>query len=104
MPDVHCLLKEYVMKKVIESEEIRPVDFSGGVRGKHCAAYRKGHTVKVRQDDGTISVQKFVPDSDAVVIDRDIRAYFPDAASINNALRALIGIMPHKQRKVHTAG
>ena len=91
------------MKKVMESEEIRPVDFSGGLRGKHCVAYRQGHTVKVRQDDGAITVQKFVPDSDAVVIDRDIRAYFPDAESINKALRALIGIMPHKQRKIHTA-
>ena len=90
------------MKKITESEEIRPVDFSGGVRGKHCAAYRRGHTVKVRKDDGTISVQKFVPDSDAVVIDRDVRAYFPDAAAINNALRGLIGIMPHRQRKMNT--
>ena len=60
------LLKGDGMKKGIESEEIRPVDFSSGVRGKHCAAYRRGHTVKVRQDDGTITVQKFVPDSDAV--------------------------------------
>ena len=91
------------MKKIIDSEKNRPVDFSGGVRGKHCAEYRRGHTVKVRQDDGTITVQKFVPDSDAVVIDRDVRDYFPDAASINNALRAIIGIIPHKQRKMHTA-
>jgi hypothetical protein len=53
-------LKRDGMKKGIESEEIRPVDFSSGVRGKHCAAYRRGHTVKVRQDDGTITVQKFV--------------------------------------------
>jgi hypothetical protein len=88
------------MKKTIESAEIRPVDFSGGIRGKHCAAYRRGHTVKVRQDDGTITVQKFIPDSDAVLIDRDVRDYFPDAASINNALRTLIGIIPHKHRKM----
>jgi hypothetical protein len=91
------------MKKVIETAVIRPVDFSGGERGKHCSAYRRGHTVKVRQDDSTIIVQKFVPDADAVVIDRDVRAYFPDATAINNALRALIGIIPHKQRKMHTA-
>jgi len=90
------------MKKTIESEVIRPVDFSGGVRGKHCAAYRRSHTVKVQQDDGTITVQKFVPDSDAVLIDRDVRDYFPDAASINNALRAIIGIMPQKYRKMST--
>jgi len=91
------------MKKVIEPEKIKPVDFTDGVRGKHSEAYRRGHTIKVRQDNGTISVQKFVPDSDAVVIDRDLRAYFPDAATINNALRVLIGIIPHKPRKMHTA-
>jgi len=91
------------MKKTVESGKVRPVDFTGGVRGKHSAAYRRGHTVKIRQDDGTIIIQKFVPDADAVVIDRDVRVYFPDATAINNALRALIGIIPHKQRKIHTA-
>jgi hypothetical protein len=50
-----------------------------------------------------VLVQKFIPDADAVLIDRDVRAYFPDATAINNALRALIGIIPHKQRKMHTA-
>jgi hypothetical protein len=88
------------MKKTIETESIRPVDFSGGIRGKHSAAYRRGHTVKVKQDDGTITVLKFVPDSDAVLIDRDVRDYFPDAVSINNALRTLIGIIPHRQGRV----
>lgn len=88
------------MKKVIETEKIHPVDFSGGLRGKHCASYRRGHTFKVRQDDGTVIVQKFIPDSNAVVIDRDVRAYFPDAAAINSALRALIEILPHKHTTV----
>ena len=92
------------MKKEIKTDEISPVDFSVGVRGKHSAPYRRGHTIKVRQDDGAITVQKFIPDSDAVVIDRDVRTYFPDADSINNALRAIIGILPNnKQRKIHAA-
>ncbi len=34
-------------------------DFSGGVRGKHYKAYKKGHTVIVHKDDGSISVQYF---------------------------------------------
>lgn len=28
-------------------------DFSGGVRGKHCAAYREGHAVEVHKADTT---------------------------------------------------
>lgn len=91
------------MKKEIEADDIKAVDFSGGVRGKHSAAYRRSHTVKVRQNDGTTTVQKFIPDSDAVVIDRDVRAYFPDADAINKALRALIGIFPQKHHKVRSA-
>jgi len=31
-------------------------DFSGGVRGKHFEAYRKGHTVKINKRDGSIEV------------------------------------------------
>lgn len=91
------------MKKEIKADDIRPVDFSGGVRGKHSASCRRGHTVKVCKDDGTVVVHKFIPDSDAVVIDRDVRAFFPDAAAINNALRALIGIIPHKSRKIRAS-
>ena len=34
-------------------------DFSGGVRGKHYKAYRKGHTVKIHKADGTVVVQHF---------------------------------------------
>ena len=91
------------MKKEINTDDIAPVNFAGGVRGKHSALFRRGQTVKVRQDDGTVVVHKYVPDTDAVVIDKDIRAYFPDAAAINNALRALIGIIPGKPRKVRAA-
>jgi hypothetical protein len=90
------------MKKVINDEDIQQVDFTGGVRGKHSVAYRRGHTVRVRHADESVTVQRFIPDADAVVIDRDVRAFFPDATSINNALRALIGIIPQKQRKMHT--
>ena len=44
-------------------------DFAGGVRGKYAARYRCGTNV--------------------VVIDPDLVALFPDAASVNEALRSL---------------
>ncbi len=40
----------------------REYDFStmeGGVRGKHCKAYREGHTVSVRKEDGSIERKAF---------------------------------------------
>ncbi len=86
------------MKKAEVCDEIKPVDFTGGVRGKHSLSYRNGHTVKVRHDDGKVTVQKFIPDRDAVVLDKDVKAFFPDAEAVNNALRMLISIMPNKRK------
>ena len=86
------------MKKKVLTDDIPPVDFSQGVRGKHSARLRQGYTVEITNDDGSVQVQRFVPDADAVVIDKDVRKYFPDAASINKALRALIEIMPRQHR------
>jgi len=91
------------MKKAINTDDIKPVDFSAGVRGKHSAAFRRGHTVKIHHEDGTVEARRFLPDRDAVVLDKDVKSYFPDAEAVNNALRALISIMPHKRKRASTA-
>lgn len=65
-------------------------DFSGGVRGKHYKAYRKGHTVRIHKGDGTTSVQYFTQEDGAVMLDPDIKSHFPDSESVNKALRSLI--------------
>ena len=74
-------------------------DFSGGVRGKHAAAYDQGHTVTIHKKDGTIIVQNFRLDEGAVILEPDVREYFPDAESVNRALRTLIAIAPRQQKK-----
>ena len=57
----------------VDPDEILPeYDFSGGVRGKYAARYAEGTNV--------------------VVLDADVAAAFPDAASVNSALRALLEI------------
>jgi hypothetical protein len=38
------------------------------------------------------------PDKDAIVLDSDVRAYFPDSNTVNNALRALIALIPKKRK------
>jgi len=49
-----------ISKKNKEVNEMRKeYDFSGGVRGKHFEAYRKGHTVKIFKQDGSIEVNYF---------------------------------------------
>lgn len=69
------------MKRAVKSpDELRPeYDFAsmpGGVRGKYAASYRQGVNV--------------------VKLDDDVSAVFPDAKSVNDALRSLIRIAASK--------
>jgi hypothetical protein len=54
-------------------------DFSRGVRGKYAQCYAEGTNV--------------------VVLAPDVAAAFPDAASVNEALRALLRIADRQVRK-----
>jgi hypothetical protein len=59
------------MKKA--AKDMRPeYDFSGGVRGKYAAQFRKGTNV--------------------VVLEPDVAKFFSDSAAVNNALRSLVEI------------
>ncbi len=74
-------------------------DFSGGVRGKHYKAYRRGHTVKIHQADGTVSIHYFKPEEGAVMLEPDVQEYFSDAETVNKALRTLIELIPKDRNK-----
>jgi hypothetical protein len=54
-------------------------DFSGGVRGKYAARYREGTNV--------------------VLLEPDVAQRFPDAASVNRALRVLAEVADGAKRK-----
>jgi len=82
-----------------DDEMLPEYDFSGGVRGKYFRAYRKGSTVTVYKGDGTVEGRHFKPTEGVLVVDRDVRKYFPDAESVNSALRALIALFPQKPHK-----
>lgn len=88
-------------KKTKKVEEMRAeYDFSGGTRGKHAEAYGQGHSVTIHKKDGTTVVQNFKLEEGAVVLAPDVREYFPDAESVNNALRTLISIAPKARKKI----
>ncbi|MCX5809771.1 MAG: hypothetical protein NTX36_10445 [Proteobacteria bacterium] len=83
-------------------EDMRPeYDFStmkGAVRGKYCKAYREGHKVVIHKEDGTDSVQYFKLEDGAIMLEPDVRKYFPTSDTVNKALRSLIEIIPAKRR------
>jgi hypothetical protein len=66
-----------------------------GERGKYYQAYRTGHTVRVHQPDGTVTEQHFSLEDGAVMLEPDVRAYFPDSESVNAALRSVIELAKH---------
>lgn len=74
-------------------------DFTGkkGARGKYYEAYRQGHTVRIEETDGTVSVHTFTLEEGAVMLDPDVRQYFPTSESVNQILRSLIAIAPTKK-------
>lgn len=79
-------------------------DFTGkkGVRGKYYQPYRQGHTVKIGEKDGTVNVRYFTLEDGAVMLEQDVREYFPDSEAVNAALRSLIALAPSKSGKRRT--
>jgi len=83
----------------VEDDDMRAeYDFRGGVRGKHHKAMQAGYTVTIHEADGTTIVKDVAPKEGAVVLEPDIRAYFPDSESVNRTLRCLIPLLPQKRR------
>jgi len=71
-------------------------DFSKGIRGKHYQAYQQGYQVTVHKVDGTTEIRDFALPDGAVVLDPDVREYFPDSETVNRTLRELIQLIPQQ--------
>jgi len=100
-------MKKAISGEISDKEDLKPeYDFSsmkGAVRGKYYKAYRAGHKVEIHQTDGSTSVQYFQLEEGAVMLEPDVRKYFPDSESVNKALKSLIAIIPSKrQTSTHT--
>jgi hypothetical protein len=79
-------------------------DFRGAVRGKHYKPLHKGYTVHIHKADGTTVVKHFKLEDGTVMLEPDVRAYFPDSEAVNTALRSLIALMAQMpSKKKHAA-
>lgn len=68
-------------------------DFSKAERGKFHRALDKGYTVHIKQNDDTEVVKHYIFAEGTVLLEPDVREYFPDSRSVNEALRSLIQLM-----------
>jgi hypothetical protein len=94
-------MKKAISKKIdLEGDMLPEYDFkniTGGVRGKYYKAYRAGHSVKIHKADGTTEVHYFKLEDGAVMLESDVREYFPNSDAVNEALRCLIPLVGKKQ-------
>ncbi len=93
-------MKKGISKQAKERDMRAEYDFKnmkGGVRGKYYQAYRAGHTVKITEADGSVVEQHFSLEDGAVMLEPDVRRYFPDSESVNRTLRALIALLPKNE-------
>jgi hypothetical protein len=74
-----------------KSDDIRAeYDFSEAERGKFYRPLDKGYKVHVHQSDGTEVVNHYTLAEGTVLLAPDVREYFPDSETVNDALRSLI--------------
>jgi hypothetical protein len=76
----------------------REYDFSRGIRGTHHKAMQSGYTITVHRANGTTIVKDVTPRKNAVLLEPDVQAHFPDSKSVNKALRCLIPLVPKKHK------
>lgn len=68
-------------------------DFGKAERGKFYRPLDKGYKVRVHQSDGTVIVNHYTLAEGTVLLAPDVREYFTDSESVNEALRSLIRLM-----------
>ncbi len=82
------------LKKKKSNDDIRPeYDFTGAERGKFYKPLNQGYSVHVQQEDGTTVLNQYILAEGTILLEPDVRAYFPDSRAVNDALRSLIHLM-----------
>jgi hypothetical protein len=90
--------------RTLKDEDMRPeYDFKGAVRGRHYRPLGQGYTVEIKKPDGTTVVEHYTLAEGTVMLQPDVREYFPDSESVNAALRSLIALMVELPDKCRSA-
>jgi hypothetical protein len=74
-------------------------DFGKAERGKFYRPLDKGYTVRVKQSDGTETVKHYTLAEGAILLEPDVREFFPNSQAVNEALRSLIHLMKQMPRR-----
>ena len=88
--------------KINDDDMLPEYDFSGvkGVRGKYYKRLQQGYTIKIHKADGSTVVKEIPPRVGTITLEPDLRRYFPDSETVNQTLRSLVTLIPHKRKVV----
>lgn len=88
-------MKKKISKaRTLKDADMRPeYDFTGAVRGRHYHPLDEGYTVEINKSDGTTVVEHYTLAEGTVLLQPDVREYFPDSKAVNAALRSLIALV-----------
>jgi hypothetical protein len=90
-------------KKPKSNDEVRSeYDFTGAQRGRFYKPLNQGYSVHIRQEDGTTVVNQYTLAEGTILLEPDVRAYFPDSQAVNDALRSLIRLMERVPSRKYT--
>jgi hypothetical protein len=69
------------------------------IKGKYYQQYQQGYKVNVHHEDGTTKVEHFEPTKtdNVIILDPDVKSYFPNSESVNSTLRSLIELIPSQK-------
>jgi hypothetical protein len=96
-------MKKAITKTKSANDAMRPeYDFRGAVRGKFYKPMHKGYTVRIHKTNGTTIVKHLKLEEGTVMLQPDVRKYFPDSETVNAALRSLIALMTQMPDKSKT--
>jgi hypothetical protein len=79
------------MKTKKKDDEMRSeYDFSKAERGKFFRSLDKGYKATIHQSNGAVVVNQYTLAEGTVLLAPDVREYFSDSQTVNEALRSLI--------------
>ena len=96
MSSVRSMKKKTVKTSEAADEMRSEYDFSKGTRGKHYKSRLRGYALRIRKADGTIE-EREIDREGSVVLEPDVRKYFPNSKAVNRALRTLIELIPENR-------
>lgn len=86
--------------KSAEKGDILPdYDFSKGDKPNYAKKFSDGAIITIHSSNSKSTKKKLIHKQSLVILDADVSKVFPDAKSVNSALRHLIAALPKTQKK-----